>query len=188
MVQKPENDIDTFQVEGNAPPQVKHSVLDSLKRMDTSHVPRPTSKLFRGFEAEFASRLQLAEVSVLSKAEEPGKLEGRVVVETIVDEDMLNGGGSLHGGSNEWMHSCSTMPIHVLGGVYGVSQSLNVVYHSPALLGDKLRIVSTTLTLGSRALSSRCEIWNVTRHRLVASAVHIKMIASEPKASESAKL
>jgi len=67
--------------------------------------------------------------------------------------------------------------------------------------GDKLRIVSTTLTLGSRALSARCEvrfllalwlhqliylaskIWNVTRHRLMASAVHIKMDSSESKLS-----
>jgi hypothetical protein len=38
------------------------------------------------------------------------------------------------------MHSCSSMPIYVHGastsghGVFGVSQSLNIVYHSPALL------------------------------------------------------
>ena len=65
--------------------------------------------------------------------------------------------------------------------------------------GDHLRIVSTSISLGTRALSARCEvgrnlpsiikyskvlvaftqIWNETRHRLVASGVHIKM---EPNA------
>ncbi|KAG2143628.1 HotDog domain-containing protein [Suillus clintonianus] len=190
---KPASNTDTSRVEGNAPPEVKHSLLGFL--VQSSRVSRSIAKPFRGFEAEFGSRLQLTEASVLLKAEEPGKSEGRVVVEVVVDEDMLNGGGSVHGGCIAMMIDiCSTMPIYVLGastsgyGVFGVSQSLNIVYHSPGLLGDKLRLVSTTLAVGSRALSSRCEVWNVTRHRLVASAVHIKMVPSEPKASESAKL
>lgn len=192
---KPGSDIDTSQVEGNASSEVKHKLLRALQSMQPSHISRLTGKPFRGFETEFASRLQLTEVSLLSKAEEPEKFEGRVVLQVIVDEEMLNVVKHMHGGCSAMMIDiCSTMPIYVLGastsghGVFGVSQSLNIVYHSPALWGDKLRIVSTTLAIGSRALSSRCEIWNVTRHRLVASAVHIKMVPSEPKASESAKL
>jgi len=73
------------------------------------------------------------------------------------------------------------MPIYVLlasesgRGVFGVSQSLNIVYHSPAFLyvlkstriyfplnrrvrGDKLRIVNTSMALGGRTLSCRCEV------------------------------
>ncbi|KAG0697292.1 hypothetical protein DFH29DRAFT_158258 [Suillus ampliporus] len=187
---KPESNIDTPQVEGNASPEVKHALLNSLHLMETSHVSRPTGKPFRGFEAEFVSRMRLTEVSVLSKAEEPEKLEARVVFEAIVDEDMLNRAANLHGGCLAMIIDlCSTSPFYVLGastsgrGVFGVSQSLNIVYHSPALTGDKLRIVSTTITLGSRALSSRCEIWNVARHRIIASAVHINMVPSEPKTS-----
>ncbi|KAG1752403.1 uncharacterized protein EDB91DRAFT_1333398 [Suillus paluster] len=74
---KPESDsiIDTSQVEGNASSAVKHALLSSLQSMKTSHVSRLTGKPFRGFEAEFTSRLQLTEVSVLPKAEEPEKLE-----------------------------------------------------------------------------------------------------------------
>ncbi|KAG2361453.1 HotDog domain-containing protein [Suillus spraguei] len=181
---KPGNDIDASQIEGNASLDIKHSLLAALQYMRLSHA-----------SPEFASRLQLTEVSILSKTEEPEKLEGRVVLQIIVDEGMLNGAENVHGGCTAMMIDiCSTMPIYVFGasttghGVFGVSQSLNIVYHSPALLGDKLRIVSTTLAVGSRALSSRCEVWNVTRHRLVASATHIKMVPSEPKASESAKL
>ncbi|KAG1768730.1 HotDog domain-containing protein [Suillus occidentalis] len=192
----PGSDLDTSQVEGNASPEVKLTLLSALHFMRLSHLSRSISdKSFRGFESEFASRLRLTEISILSKTEEPEKLEGRVVAQVTVDKEMLNGAENIHGGCSAMMIDiCSSMPIYVLGastsghGVFGVSQSLNIVYHSPALLGDKLRIVSTTLAVGSRALSSRCEIWNATRHRLVASAVHIKMVPSEPKATVSAKL
>lgn len=191
------SDIDTSQVEGNASSEVKHRLLLALQTMQQSHVSRSTGsgKPFRRLETEIATRLQLTEASILSKTEEPEKFEGHVVHQVIVDEEMLNGAKNMHGGVSAMIIDiCSTMPIYVLGastsghGVFGVSQSLNVVYHSPALSGDKLRVVSTTLAVGNRALSSRCEIWNVTRHRLVASAVHIKMVPSEPKASEFAKL
>ncbi|KAG1805758.1 HotDog domain-containing protein [Suillus variegatus] len=188
------SDIDTSQVDGNASPEIKHRMLGALQSMRRS-TGKPSSSL----ENKIASRLQLTEASTLSKTEEPEKFEGRVVIQVIVDEELLNVDQNMHGGCTAMiidmhMRSCSTMPIYVLGastsghGEFGVSQSLNIVYHSPALLGDKLRVVSTTLALGSRALSSRCEVWNVTRHRLVASAVHIKMVPSKPKASGSAKL
>ncbi|KAK6971335.1 hypothetical protein R3P38DRAFT_3242698 [Favolaschia claudopus] len=42
--------------------------------------------------------------------------------------------------------------------VFTVSQSLNVVFHAPAALGETLRIVNTTLTVGSRAMSARTEV------------------------------
>jgi acyl-coenzyme A thioesterase 13 len=112
---------------------------------------------------------------------------------------MLNEVGTMHGGclamiiemyvssihgclELKWMRSCSPMPIYILRastgntfGVFGVQQSLNIVFHSPGVpygqmahqlffllnhcvRGDKLRIVSTTLTLGSRARSGRCEV------------------------------
>jgi len=188
----PTSDIDVSKVEGNASPEIKRLVLDGLQYQGTKQFSPSTGKQLRVFETELVSRLHLTEVSVLPKAEEPQKFEARVVYEVIADEYMANSNGHLHGGCTAMLiDNCSSIPIYVLmlatstidirGG--GVSQSLNIVYHSPALMGDKLRIVSTTLTVGNRALSSRCEIWNTTRHRLVASAVHIKMVPSEPKAS-----
>ncbi|KAG1892047.1 hypothetical protein F4604DRAFT_1697036 [Suillus subluteus] len=153
---KPGSDIDPSQVEGNASSEVKHTLLGALQSMRPSHISQSTGKPSRGFEAEFASRLQLTEVSILSKAEEPEKFEGRVVFQVTVDEgtlcvlifgvlidnfsEMLNGAKNMHGGCSAMMIDiCSTMPIYVLGvstsgyGVFGVSQSLNIVYHSPAL-------------------------------------------------------
>ncbi|KAG1868106.1 HotDog domain-containing protein [Suillus tomentosus] len=181
---KPENNIDTSQMKGNISPEVKLALLNSLAQ--PGHISHSTGKPFRGFKAEIVSRMQLTEASVLSKAEEPDKLEGRTVFEVIVDEDMFNEVGTMHGGCLAMIiEICSSMPIYILGastgacGTFGVQQSLNIVFHSPAVLGDKLRIVCTTLTLGSRARSGRCEVWNVTRHRLVASAVYINMVPSE---------
>ncbi|KAG2047664.1 hypothetical protein BDR06DRAFT_963700 [Suillus hirtellus] len=174
-------------MKGNVSPEVKLALLNSLAQ--PGHISHSTGKPFRGFKAEFVSRMQLTEASVLSKAEEPDKLEGRTVFEVIVDEgalDMFNEVGTMHGGCLAMLiEICSSMPIYILGastgacGTFGVQQSLNIVFHSPAVLSDKLRIVCTTLTLGSRARSGRCEVWNVTRHRLVASAVYINMVPSE---------
>ncbi|KAJ8596744.1 hypothetical protein M405DRAFT_103141 [Rhizopogon salebrosus TDB-379] len=188
----PTSDTDVSKVEGNISPEIKRAVLDSVQYLGTKQVSPSTGKQLRVFETELVSRLHLTEVSVLPKAEEPEKLEARVVFEVIADEYMANSNGHLHGGCTAMLiDNCSSIPIYVLGlatsAIYtdggGVSQSLNIVYHSPASMGDKLRIVSTTLTVGNRALSSRCEVWSTTRHRLVASAVHIKMAPSEPKVS-----
>lgn len=85
---KPENNIDTSQMKGNVSPEVKLALLNSLAQ--PGHISHSTGKPFRGFKAEIVSRMQLTEASVLSKAEEPDKLEGRTVFEVIVDEGALD--------------------------------------------------------------------------------------------------
>lgn len=141
-----------------------------------------------GFADSVGSKIQLTEVWIQQKTDEPERQEAKVVCEITVDEDMLNGGGSIHGGCSAYLVDvCSSLPISALGlitggsGVGGVSQVINMVYHSPARLGDPLRIINTSLTLGARTMSSRSEIWNLKYHRLVASGVHIKMEPSPSK-------
>ncbi|KAF8334854.1 HotDog domain-containing protein [Amanita rubescens] len=143
------------------------------------------------FGAPIIKRMTVKEVSVVNKSEEPSKKEGRVVCELVTEEDMLNRAGSMHGGCSAFLIDiCSTMALIALGLASGnlgavntVSQTLNILYHSPAVAGDTLRIVNTTITLGSRALSARTEIWSDTHHRLVASGSHIKMQPSLAKAN-----
>ncbi|KAJ6542644.1 HotDog domain-containing protein [Mycena capillaripes] len=136
-----------------------------------------------GFGDSILRRLVVTHASIDKKAEEPLKEQAKLVCELFVNDDMLNGGGNVHGGCSAFLIDvCSTLCL--LGfraGRYTVSQSLNIVYHSPAKLGETLRIVNTTMTVGARALSARTEIWNATKHRLVASGVHIKMKPSEAK-------
>ncbi|KAG6841294.1 hypothetical protein C0991_012464 [Blastosporella zonata] len=174
---------DISRVSGNAPDDVK-TVVSNTSMFYAHHIDGVTGPIFG--EA-ITKRLDITEVSIEQKAEEPLKAEGRVVCELTVEEDMVNGGGKIHGGCSAFLVDvCSSMCLMALrlsttGDYEGsVSQSLNIVYHSPADLGDRLRIVNTTMTMGARALSARTEIWNVTHHRLVSSGVHIKMKPSPP--------
>ncbi|KAF7373385.1 Acyl-coenzyme A thioesterase 13 [Mycena sanguinolenta] len=115
-----------------------------------------------GFGDSVARGLVVVHASVDNKAEEPLKQEGRVVCELTVTEEMLNGGGNIHGGCSAFLiDMCSTLSIMALTSKMNhVSQSLNIVYHSPATLGEKLRIVNTTMTVGARAMSARTEACN----------------------------
>ncbi|KAF5333617.1 hypothetical protein D9611_002767 [Ephemerocybe angulata] len=174
--------IDVSAISGNAPVEVKEFVGDvsGIFANNTEH-QGPL------FGEAIQDRLRVTEVSINQKAEAPKKLEGRVVIETIIEEDMLNGGGNIHGGCSAFLIDiCSTLALAALSLAttqklaFTVSQSLNVVYHSPAGLGDHIRIVNQTLTLGARAQSVRSEIWSVTHGRLVASGTHIKLQPSSP--------
>ncbi|KAL1741759.1 HotDog domain-containing protein [Schizophyllum fasciatum] len=168
-------------IAGNASPEVKAGYEDLVSRFFLRD-GKP-----HGFAATVGTRLSIDEVSIVKKAEEPTREEGRFVCSLEVTEDMLNGAGSMHGGCSAFLIDfCSSLCLsahsaHVYGApIFMVSQALNIVYHSPASLGDKIRIVNTTLTMGARASSARSEIWNDTHHRLVASGVHIKMQPSVP--------
>ncbi|RXW15397.1 hypothetical protein EST38_g10458 [Candolleomyces aberdarensis] len=179
--------VDISSISGNASDSTKE-VLSSVHRIFANRTGNDNAGPI--FGEAIQKRLQVTEVSVNPKAEEPQRLEGKVVLETIVEEDMLNGGGIIHGGCSAFLIDvCSTLALIALnlettqGAVVSVSQALNVVYHSPAALGDKIRIVNQTITVGARAHSVRTEIWNVTHHRLVSSGTHIKMQPSAPKAN-----
>ncbi|KAJ7173076.1 HotDog domain-containing protein [Mycena crocata] len=131
------------------------------------------------FGASIVERLLITHASVEQKPEEPSKQEGRVVCELTVTEEMLNGAGTIHGGCSALIIDVgSSLALMALTRGMHVSQSLNIVYHSPAAL---LRIINTTMTVGARAMSVRTEIWNTTHHRMVASAVHVKMKPSLSK-------
>lgn len=176
--------VDASLIGGNVSTELKEAFFDVF----CEQIKKVNAKGYKGFEPEIASRIVWKEMSVLPKAEEPEKLEARVVFEIIVEEDMINPNGPLHGGCSALLiDNCSTMPMALLSlattgrAEFGVSKSLNIWYHAPAMVGDRLRIVCTTLSCGSRVLSSRCEIWDTTTHRLIASGVHTKMPASAPR-------
>ncbi|KAF8871375.1 HotDog domain-containing protein [Gymnopilus junonius] len=174
--------VDISRIAGNA--------SDDIKRFLGIILTSPRKERSPAFAESIQRRLKVTEVSINKKAEEERKTEARVVLELEVSEDMLNGGGNIHGGCSAFLvDTCSTLALIALGmantGEFSpsVSQSLNIVYHSPAQLGDKLRLVNTTLTLGARAHSARTEIWTITHHRLVVSGTHVKMAPSTPKSN-----
>ncbi|KAI6135567.1 HotDog domain-containing protein [Pisolithus croceorrhizus] len=141
-----------------------------------------------GFGVRTGKSLKLVEISILPKADEPKRQEARVVLEMPVTEDMLNLGGNVHGACITYLIDiCSTLPIiallHAQGGSGdpGVSQQIDTIFHAPASLGDELKLITTSTTVGGRTTSARIDLWDTTHRRLVASGTQGKMEASKSK-------
>ncbi|KAF5325291.1 hypothetical protein D9619_009541 [Psilocybe cf. subviscida] len=141
-----------------------------------------------GEEESFGFRVgravRFTEVNVNRKMERQGRLEATTIAEVEVVKHMLNGAGMLHGGCLAYL--IDNTPLVVLGLIQsvngvGVTQSMTVLFHSPAPRGTCLQIVSTSMSLGGRVMSSRCEILDKHSGRLIASATMSKM---QPTASK----
>ncbi|PIL28311.1 hypothetical protein GSI_09600 [Ganoderma sinense ZZ0214-1] len=147
-----------------------------------------TDIILRGrgdFAKGVGSRLELTRVEAYERPED-GRLHAEVAFEIDMDEDMLNAGGNLHGGCTMFMIDVCSIALLVLGiardmTVNLVSQAITTVFHAPATVGARLRIVNQTVSFGARTVSVRTEIWDTTNRRLVATAVHNQMSPSEPK-------
>jgi len=178
----PASKFDISTVTGNAPDNIKLFLGNIVKLF--------ANRTLNSFGKEIELRLKVTELSIITKADEPTKLEARAVLEIDVTEDMANHMGIIHGACLAFLiDSCSSyfalvaFHLHQTGQIHrSLSQSLNIVFHSPAAIGDRIRLINTTLTVGSRVESVRTEVWNVTHHRLVATAVHVKMQGSQPRA------
>jgi acyl-coenzyme A thioesterase 13 len=178
---------------------IKGNVSDDTKRlvaqpMQTFMATDPSGNVI-GFAPTVVERLEIIEVSVHPKRDEPRKKEAYVVIELDALEDTLNGGANVHGGCHAFLIDvCSSLALAAYSleaqGMFSttVSQSLNVVYHAPAPGGVRLRIVNTTMAVGARTASVRTEIWDITHKRLVSSGVHVKMNPSAPASSSQSKL
>lgn len=128
-----------------------------------------------------AKAVKFVDVNVSKSEEKQGRMEATTVAEVVVTKNMLNGAGMLHGGCMAFLiDNCCSTPLVALGllqninGV-GVTQAMNVLFHSPAPLGSYLRIISTSVAMGCRIMSARCEIIEKRTGRLVASAYLNKM-------------
>ncbi|KAJ8494489.1 hypothetical protein ONZ45_g13218 [Pleurotus djamor] len=137
---------DMSHIAGNASPEIKAVIA----------TPMWFEQVQNSFGVTIFKRINVTEVSIVPKTDEPLKKEARVICELEVSEDMLNGGGKIHGGCSATLVDLCTSyallayTMGVLGDpAISVSQAINMVYHSPAELGDKLRIISTTMSVGS---------------------------------------
>jgi len=189
--------FDVSTVGGNAPLAVKQKLGNIGPYLD--ELVEAPLRAMALFGREIGARFEVVEISILPKADGPRKREARVVIELDVAEDMVNSSGNVHGGCSAFLVDiCSSIVMTALactedlerGGPgkegINVSQAISMIYHSPAALGERLRIVNTSTTLGRRSRTGRTEIWNATHGRLVASGTHIKMSPSPPP--EKAKL
>ncbi|KAG9317767.1 hypothetical protein JVU11DRAFT_1985 [Chiua virens] len=118
-----------------------------------------------GFGKLTSRCLSLVEVSIVPNVDEPARQEARVVLELVVTQDVLSGAGTLHGSCiTHLVDICTTLPIAAVSyanggdGSPGVSQNIHIVYHAPAHLGDQLRLITTSTTIGRRTRSARIEV------------------------------
>ncbi|KAF8588084.1 hypothetical protein K439DRAFT_703312 [Ramaria rubella] len=171
-------------------PQSSSFALETVKGNATQEVKELAAKLAtfrvddrRGFADSVGARLRVTEVDIRPKQTALRKEEAVVVCEVDVLEDMVNGGGNMHGGCSAYLIDvCTSLPLGVLlKSAPGVSQAINMIYHAPAPLGTPLRIISTSVFVGGRVMTARGEIWDTKNSRLVASGVHVKMLGSQPK-------
>ncbi|KAJ3552878.1 hypothetical protein NM688_g3922 [Phlebia brevispora] len=108
-----------------------------------------------------------------------GILEGQTVFEVTVTKRMVNSPGLLAGpcatlfidvGSISALDALAT----VTGDpILGYSNSMNVVWHAAATVGQTLRVVSTTLSVGKRVESAISDIYNKETGQLLVSGTHI---------------
>ncbi|CDO70334.1 hypothetical protein BN946_scf184843.g23 [Trametes cinnabarina] len=138
------------------------------------------------FAQPTASRLDFTEVAVFER-EEDRRTQVRAVFHIDLGPDMLNPAGNMHGGCTMFLIDvCSSIALVALGvathkNARFVSQTLNTVFHAPAMGNARLRIVNDTVSFGARTVSARTEIWDITNKRLVATGVHNQMPPSPPK-------
>ncbi|KAF5371176.1 hypothetical protein D9758_004271 [Tetrapyrgos nigripes] len=172
---------DISRIAGNASHTIKQLFADPVEYFNVY----AKGLLNHGFAETVVARIVMTEVSILDDPEEKERKRARVVCRMVVEEDMVNGIRSIHGGCSALLvdlcsgQATAALGIYLgLGHVLTVSQSLSVVYHAPAYLGEVIRIVSTSVAVGSQVETGRTEIWSETHHRLVASGLHIKMVPS----------
>ncbi|KAJ7594095.1 HotDog domain-containing protein [Mycena floridula] len=160
-------------IEGNAPDYVKQLNYNTFCSYGVGDEDC--------FGHKVGKAVKFVDVSLDQVAGRQGRLEATTVAEIIVSKDMLNGAGMLHGGCVAYLiDNCCSTPLVVLGLVQnvngvGVTQSMNVLFHSPASLGSCLSIISTSVSLGGRVMSSRCEIVDKSTGRMMASGYLNKM-------------
>ncbi|KAJ7240630.1 hypothetical protein B0H12DRAFT_1237248 [Mycena haematopus] len=179
MLGAPLPDALVSRIDGNAPREVKEI---AVKWLNIYHAP---PKCFAG---ALTRRAIVTEVSL-----NPNPLgDGRILTlisETDVTEEMLNGQGRVGGAFivtviDECVSSAVTTLDYAQGGpgISGVSLSLDTVFHNLPERGAKLRFVCTTLAAVGGMTSCRCQVWDLTLRRLVATATFVGMASSVPAA------
>ena len=88
---------DASKIGGNADDEVKQ-VLSNIFGDIVTH--KDSGSLFA---STIGRRLVMKEISYIDKSEEPSRKEARVVVEIVVDQNMVNKMGHLHGGCSAYL-------------------------------------------------------------------------------------
>lgn len=164
---------DASQIQGNVSPYIKQLTLNTFVAYGAGDE--------YCFGHSVAKAVKFVDISAHGSHEKQGRMEATTVTEIVVSKSMLNGAGMLHGGCLAFLiDNCCSTPLVALGLIQningvGVTQSMNIMFHSPAPSGSCLRIISTSVAMGGRIMSARCEVINKKTGSVVASAYLNKM-------------
>ncbi|KAH8833762.1 HotDog domain-containing protein [Flagelloscypha sp. PMI_526] len=162
-----------FDISGNAPDLVKRLNYNTFMSYGVGDE--------NSFGHLVGKAVKFVDVSLERNLDRCGRMEATTIAELTVNKYMLNGRRMLHGGALAYLiDNCASTPLVVLGLVsdvngVGVTSNMSIQFHSPAPQGTRLRIVSSSVTLGTRVMSARCEIFAVDSGRMVASGSLNKM-------------
>jgi len=145
------------------------------------------------FGVDIGKRLKTTDINVYKGA--GGALEAQLVLEIDVTEDMCNVYGTMHGACAALLVDLGASgPLIAVGiatgtDTSGMSQTMDLIFHNAPRLGSKLRIVSTSVTVGGRLKTGRTEIWDKSGDKLYVSGTHSKVnIPPQGKSKKSSKL
>ncbi|KAF5333610.1 hypothetical protein D9611_002768 [Ephemerocybe angulata] len=156
--------FDISHIAGNASPSTKR-VLGNVPLFFRNRYPATVKGPI--FAESIFPRIKVVEITTDENREPEvvGKKVGRVVVEVVVDDDMLNGGATLHAGcAAALIAMTSTSAIEALIAasaghvINNLSQAVNVIYHSPAE-NVHMSWILTTLSFNSgKGLAAHLEV------------------------------
>ncbi|EPT00814.1 hypothetical protein FOMPIDRAFT_1121627 [Fomitopsis schrenkii] len=105
-------------------------------------------------------------------------IRGQTICELTVTEEMLNVHHTFAGGCSAHLVDIGTfsslLTLSVVTGIdyTGLSTALNITFHSPAVLGTQLKMVSSSISTSGRIMAARAEVYDKKTSRLLVSAVH----------------
>ncbi|KAF8165862.1 hypothetical protein B0H34DRAFT_254120 [Crassisporium funariophilum] len=145
---------------------IKGNVSEDMKRFSTALFRFFVSTEDKSYGAAVGQRLKFLEINIWGEGRSAC---GESIFEIMVGEDMCNVFGTLHGACAAYIvDPCSVSSLVTLGTFLGidgtgVSQSMNLIWHSPVRMGTKLRVVATSMSMKGRVRSARCEVSEVSR-------------------------
>ncbi|KAF8885761.1 hypothetical protein BD779DRAFT_1532318 [Infundibulicybe gibba] len=136
-----------------------------------------TSGHTAAFSSSIGRRLKIAELDVWRN--EVG-ITARGVCEIVVQPDMCNLYGTLHGGCSAYLIDSSCLPPLIAQSLIaghelpGASQAMDIRWHHPGHAGMTLQITCTTIEVRGKATTLRAEIRDKKDGRILVSAVQAR--------------
>ncbi|THH07925.1 hypothetical protein EW146_g9163 [Bondarzewia mesenterica] len=173
--------IDPTQIEGNVSLEQKQAQANIFSFFIDGAGSSPS-----GYGVTLGKRVKYVSMNI-NEVDGRG-LQAEGICEVAVTKDMVNVFNVLHGACAAYLIDlCSSAPLVSLG-IYqgndtsGVSQSMNIIYHSSPKLGAELRIISNSISNQGKIRAARCEIRDKKTDALLVSAVHTKVGGGEKAA------